>query len=130
MSLYFYESRCYPVTIGAVTLYLTGCRLAQSRTLKEAGTADGDGVLTASYPGGMRLTLSGSLSPETDTDAAAAALAEALLSGAALTVTVGGLAFPEARLAGYVLEQGLKEPAAELTFYTRSVPVPVEEDGE
>ncbi|MBE6849617.1 MAG: hypothetical protein E7502_06935 [Ruminococcus sp.] len=120
-TLHLQPVRSYPVQIGNVTLYLSGWKLQGVRVLREDCTANGTAGVTASYPKGARLTLTGKLAQ--DAAPVTATLAEYLASGTQLDITVQGLCVPAARLCQYAVTQGQDAADVTLQLHTTAQPV-------
>ncbi len=113
----------YPVTVGGITLYLSGYKTVGACLIREQGTADGITEIAALYPKGTRLTMEGTLPPQEDAAAVTAALAQRLQDGTQEMVTVQGLVYAAARLCGYTVAEGQEAARVTLQFYTAQMPV-------
>lgn len=112
----------HPVTVGDVTLYLSGWKCTGAAVIREQCTADGTAGVTAGYPKGTRLSMEGKLPPAADAAAVTAALAKRLHDGTMETITVGGLCFADARLCGYTVQAGRGAADVTLLFYAADAP--------
>lgn len=101
------------VTLGEITLHLSDYQITGGCLLREQGTSDSTAAVTAVFPKGTRITLSGRLVPSQEIlTQAGTALDAALRDGTALSVTLGTLVCTDMRLIGYTLRPG--ETAAEV----------------
>lgn len=112
----------HPVTVGDVTLYLSGWKCTGAAVIREQCTADGTAGVTAGYPKGTRLSMEGKLPPAADAAAVTAALAKRLHDGTRENITVGGLCFADARLCGYTVQAGRGAADVTLLFYAPDAP--------
>jgi hypothetical protein len=114
----------FPVTIGTVTLHLSGCQISGSSTLKESGTADGDFILSGYWKQGSRLKLKGRLSPADSPEQILIQLVTNLLQKR--TLILGNLSFTNAMLCGYTLSEQQDIPEVSLLFYCPDTPTLIE----
>lgn len=112
----------HPVTVGDVTLYLSGWKCTGAAVIREQCTADGTAGVTAGYPKGTRLSMEGKLPSAADAAAVTAALAKRLHDGTTENITVGGLCFADARLCGYTVQAGRGAADVTLLFYAPDAP--------
>lgn len=128
MNYLIQELKNFPVTLGSLTLYLSGCQLSGSSTLKESGTADGSTVLTGYWKQGCRLKLKGKLSPNLTTEQIILQLTQTML--VRQNFILGSLSFPDSMLCGYTLSEQQDTPELSLLFYCPASPVPVQEENQ
>ncbi len=126
MSYIIQKSKRFPVTLGTLTIYLSGYQLSGSSTLKETGAADGALVLAGCWGQGMRLKLKGRISPDYSAEQIISALAENLL--VKQNIALGTLTFQNAMLCGYTLAEQQDIPELSLLFYCPSNPVLPQEE--
>ncbi len=113
------EMQDLAVTFGEVTLHLYDYQITGGCLLHEQGTSEGTAAVTAIYPKGTRITLTGKLVPEeTAMASAAAALDAALRGGTTRTITLGKLVCASMRLVGYTLSLGESAGTVKLILRT------------
>ena len=125
MNYLIQELNYFPVTLGSLTLYLSGCQLSGSSTLKEAGTPDGSAVLAGYWKQGCRLKLKGKLSPQFTTEQIILHLTQNML--VQQNFVLGKLSFPDSMLCGYTLSEQQDTPELSLLFYCPASPILVQE---
>lgn len=121
MSYILQELKCFPISLGGLTICLSGYQLSGSSTLKEAGAADGSVVLSGYWEQGIRLKLKGRLSPDHSPENVILALTQNMLI--AQTCTIGKLSFQNAMLCGYTLSDQQDTPEIQLLFYCPENPI-------
>ncbi|MBQ8926771.1 MAG: hypothetical protein IJ055_00665 [Oscillospiraceae bacterium] len=114
MSLTIHPVTSYSVTIGQLTLHLSGLQITGNLEEKTTGTVTGETVRTAQYKRLHHITLRGALSPETGGPQTAAALIGAL--GNPHLLNVAGLRFRSAVLCSFSVQMGQLSPEAVLVF--------------
>lgn len=116
---YVRETADYTVTFGDVTLHLSDYQLTGGCLLREQGTSGGTAAVTALYPKGTRIALTGRLVPTQELlSQTGTALDAALRSGTEVSVTLGSLVCKNLRLIGYTLKPGETAAEVKLVFYT------------
>ena len=125
MSYVVQNLKTFPVILGNITIYLSGCQLSASSTLKEAGTADGSCVLTGYWPQGCRIKLNGRLTPDVQPETVIYQLTQMMLLKQ--TVTLGKLSYTNAMLCGYTLSEKQDVPELSILFYCPDNPVLIQE---
>lgn len=126
MSYLIQQLKSFPVTLGELTIYLSGFQLSGSSTLRESGTADGSLVLSGCYEQGIRLKLKGKLSPDIPPEEVIQAFTQNMLI--AQSLTLGKLIFQNAMLSGYTLTAQQDVPEIQLLFYCPEKPVQEDSD--
>ncbi len=112
----------YPVSFGAVELYLQSYEIKGACVLTERMTADNQPALTASFPKGTRLTMRGILSPLQDAGEVIVQLA-AYLQGAVLQdVAFGSLTIKGVRLCNYQVTEEDGAARVMVQFYSEQAP--------
>lgn len=125
--LYLKGMQDYTVTIGTLVLHLEDFRITGNCTLREYGTAEGNGAVIWAYPRGTRIVLKGRLAPPAEHFAAAGAALDRLLrEGTVQSLRIGMLRCRDARLIGYSMQQAEFPAELTLVFFTDT---PLEEVG-
>ena len=121
MSLILQTLKNFPVTIGNLTLYLSGFQMTENSALSESGTADGSTVLSGYWPKGIRLTLKGRIAPAFSAEEILYTLSQNMLTEQILNIR--NLQFQKAMLCGYTLSENQDTPELSLIFYSSAKPL-------
>ena len=115
MSYLLQNLRQFPVHLGTITIYLSGCQISGTSTIKETGTSDGSLALAGCWPQGSRLKLKGKLPPDISPEKIIYYLTQIMLLKQ--TITLGKLSYPNAMLSGYPLSEQQDTPELTMLFY-------------
>lgn len=115
MSYVIQNLKTFPIVLGNVTIYLSGCQFSASSTLKETGTADGSFVLAGYWKQGCRIKLTGKLPPDISPEQVIYQLTQ--IMHVKQTVTLGKLSYTNAMLCGYTLTEKQDVPELSVLFY-------------
>ena len=124
MSYIIQNLKSFPVTIGTLTVYLSGCQISGSSTIKESGTADGSFVVSGYWQQGSRLKLKGKLAPSVAPEQVIIQIFQNMMQKR--TLLLNTLSFTNAMLCGYTLSEQEDTPELTLLFYCPDTPTLIE----
>lgn len=121
MSFQLCDPAFFPVQIGDFVMYLSEYQITQSSSLKEAGSADGNPILTACVSLGSRLKLKGKLAPSLPAEQVITALSDRMLCPDDLQIR--NVTFPGAMLCSFTVGENSELPDISIVFYCNQKPV-------